>query len=554
MRLALAVLLLAAAQVQPPPRDAAPAPPPQQTGAGVIRGRVVAADNGVPVRRAIVSVSGASLARGAALTVYTDARGRYEVRNLPPGAYVVRVSPNQYQGQFLTPPPPPVTPEGPPRVSVGAGQVVSDYDLTLPRAGAIAGRLVDEDGDPISGVYVTAQRIGDRPGMSDVSSVPSDELGRYRLFRLTPGDYLVIAKPGGAGDYVGEGQPAIGFVETYHPGTLSREGAARVRVRAGQETAAGDIALTHARMLRVKGMALDSSGAPAGSGTMVTLAREGGGSIGVGLSTGGRFSFRPQQPGKYRLIARLQDDSGESALEYANVPLTLLDTDDDDIVVSMTPTATVSGRVVFDGAQAPSLTPDSLTIRTTTKSVASSMELPVRLAPLATDLSFTLRRIAGERLVRPNIVTRTEWVLKAVLLGTTDITDVPTEFRDADSGRLQVVLTNRWSEIAGTVTNDKGDPVAGAQIVLFSEDKSAWFATATRFRIDVSAPNGRYSLKGLRGGRYYLVALPRDRAISDLSIETATFELLAAEASTVFIGDEESRQVDLRLALASAKF
>jgi len=36
-----------------------------------------------------------------ARTIYTDAAGRYEVRNLVPGSYFVSVSPSSYQGQYL---------------------------------------------------------------------------------------------------------------------------------------------------------------------------------------------------------------------------------------------------------------------------------------------------------------------------------------------------------------------------------------------------------------------------------------------------------------------
>src|SRR5262245_36478103 len=40
-----------------PPRDPGMRPPPEPTGTGVIRGRVVAADTGNPIRRATVNLS-----------------------------------------------------------------------------------------------------------------------------------------------------------------------------------------------------------------------------------------------------------------------------------------------------------------------------------------------------------------------------------------------------------------------------------------------------------------------------------------------------------------
>src|SRR5215218_9715703 len=118
-----AVVLLALAHTQTPQRDA----PPSATmaaGTATIRGRVVASDNAAPIRRAIVTVSGGGPGRGIGLTVYTDARGRFEAKNLAAGEYVVRAAPNQYQGQFLPPGAGALVVAAPPRVTVADGQAV----------------------------------------------------------------------------------------------------------------------------------------------------------------------------------------------------------------------------------------------------------------------------------------------------------------------------------------------------------------------------------------------------------------------------------------------
>src|SRR6185436_12331281 len=98
-----ALVLLAAAQSQIVPRDAAPTVPAKPTGTAIIRGRVVAADTATPIRRALVTVYGGAQGRGRGLqlTIYTDAQGRYEARDLPAGSYSVRARPNQHQGQYL---------------------------------------------------------------------------------------------------------------------------------------------------------------------------------------------------------------------------------------------------------------------------------------------------------------------------------------------------------------------------------------------------------------------------------------------------------------------
>jgi hypothetical protein len=299
-------------------------------------------------------------------------------------------------------------------------------------------------------------------------------------------------------------------------------------------------------MLRVKGTILDSQGAPPPPRTLVTLARDGG-SSGIGIGPDGRFTFfQPQPPGTYRLIARVPDESRENTVEYGSVPITLVDADID-VVLAMKPTVNLAGRVVFDTAPPPVLRAESLNIAAQPKDRSANTQLFFHPAPVGADLSFTLRRIAGDLLVRPGGSAMPGWYLKAVLLGDRDITDVPTAFEPDDSGRLRVVLTNRASELSGTVTDDKGEPVKYCNVILFSEDRSAWFGGSSRFRT-VFPQAGRFNIKGLRAGRYYLVALPPERRVTDQTVDAATLEALVRDAAALVLGDDDQRVVDLKLA------
>ena len=165
--LAVGILLTAvtAAQTPPPQVPAAPqggampGPPLPQTpardnptaatGTGRIRGRVVSADNGTPLRRAQVRLN--AIEMRVSHTATTDAEGRYEFSELPAGRYTMLVSRNGYvtlqfgQQRAFEPGRP---------LELGAAQVMERIDFALPRGSVIAGRVTDELGEPMAGVRI----------------------------------------------------------------------------------------------------------------------------------------------------------------------------------------------------------------------------------------------------------------------------------------------------------------------------------------------------------------------------------------------------------------
>src|ERR1700752_4586329 len=56
-------------------------------GTSIMRGQVVAADNGAPIRRAQVRATSPDAREGRLAT--TDAQGRFEIKELPAGRYTI---------------------------------------------------------------------------------------------------------------------------------------------------------------------------------------------------------------------------------------------------------------------------------------------------------------------------------------------------------------------------------------------------------------------------------------------------------------------------------
>src|SRR5215471_1887991 len=114
-----------------------------KTGTSVLRGRIVAGDTGSPVRRALVRISSPDIGSKTALT---DNQGRYEFKDLPAGRFNVSVTKSGYvtmqYGQSR-----PFEPGRP--IELVDAQLMDKADVALPRGGVLAGRILDEFGEPV---------------------------------------------------------------------------------------------------------------------------------------------------------------------------------------------------------------------------------------------------------------------------------------------------------------------------------------------------------------------------------------------------------------------
>src|SRR5262245_8823540 len=163
-----------------------------KTGTGQIRGRVLAAETGSPIRRAQVRITGPDIGAKAALT---DGEGRFEFRDLPAGRFTVNASKsgfvNVQYGQTRP------FESGRP-IELADKQVLDNADIVMPRGSVIAGRIVDEFGDPLPDVTVTALRqqwSGGRRRLTPAAGriAQTNDLGQFRLYGLPPGEYYVSA-------------------------------------------------------------------------------------------------------------------------------------------------------------------------------------------------------------------------------------------------------------------------------------------------------------------------------------------------------------------------
>ena len=295
-----------------PPRDTSAGGPAPAVGTSVVRGRIVAGDTGLPLRRARVMLQ--ALRGGEPRVTLSDGEGAFAFDSLPAGRYQLQGSKARYVDTTL----------GARRVGapgrpldLADGQTLDSVVLTLAAAGVITGRVLDDFGDIVPGVAVMPMRFrtinGERERRLVSMGRPhtSDDTGTFRLYGLAPGTYYVSARV----EEMGRMGPAVtdatvtGFATTFYPGTPVAAEAQPIEVVAGAEVVA-DVSLAAARLTSVSGIVVDPSGTRATGGFVMIMqgSRSRGmmfGSSGGGpIKPDGTFKVSGLAPGEYILQAR----------------------------------------------------------------------------------------------------------------------------------------------------------------------------------------------------------------------------------------------------------
>jgi carboxypeptidase family protein len=235
----------------------------QAPQAGRLTGLVVDQVTGAPIVRARIAVT---IRAGAQFETTTDQDGRYTFTGLEPGPYRISV---QRVG-YATP-----ASDQLPALVVAAGKTLAAYTIALQRTAAIAGRILDPFGDPLQDVIVRAvKRAAGTPptalhqGDPLAQGVRTNDLGEFRVFGLSPGEYSLLATPQpfslATAQVAATMQPS-----TYYPGVIDPAAAEVLTIAAGQ-TLTIELRLVAAMTYTVTGVVLDESGAPM-AGLTVTL-------------------------------------------------------------------------------------------------------------------------------------------------------------------------------------------------------------------------------------------------------------------------------------------
>jgi hypothetical protein len=577
---AFAVAAPAAAQRQggpPAPRQATRIDPLSAS----IYGRITTADSGTPIRRAEVR---ALNDRGITRMATSDADGRYELRDMPAGAYRVTVSKSGFVtvsfGQRGTA-------EAAKTIDLAEGQRVA-ANMSLPRGSAIAGRILDDAGEPVADVRVQALRSRMAEGRRRLQPAgvidTTDDTGSFRLFGLEPGEYYVTAmiqsptpEDARMSAVTGPLRGDVKFsVPVFFPGVTSQEQAQPVFLTSGSEARA-DIFLAPLRTARVSGVVLTSSGTPGGD-ALVELRSD---ALNMGFSAAyagpppmsisahadpdGTFELPNVAPGSYTLIARAQDQRVRGALdalanaalagaappgnlqmimdrvgEQVVMPLVVGNADVSGLTLVTSPGGTLSVTFAADAGITRPL-PRGLEVQPVGSGDAGRMQMTgnqaneIRLLGLTGPIRL---RVTG----LPD-----DWAVKAMIMDGTDVTDSPITVRGGNTP-VRVVLTDRITEVSGIILQDARDARSDPReqyVVVFAADSAKWTYPSRFVRGVRTDAQGNFSVRGLPGNDRYL-AVAVDYLEAGEADDPQFLERMRARATPVSLNEGERRTIELR--------
>jgi Carboxypeptidase regulatory-like domain len=375
--------------------------------------------------------------------------GRFSMRIEPDEALWVRATKRGF---------PPAKSES---LQLTAGERKSGLVLTIPSGIAVSGRAIDPQGDPLSGVSVTASEAEGGPrGMM------------MRMFvggLLTEDDAVRTASDGTFTMRVKEG--------TYDF-TFRREGLAPKTVR-GQSITVTSSPAVEATLEPAADISGRVTRGGVGLENVMIMAMVPGGGSNTTTGPDGSFTLSGLAPGSVRIMARKEEDFVQ---ETRNVTAPARD-----VVIDLKSGGRITGRVVDKGSGKP-ITTFQAGLTTSRAGGGMVMMGPPQLRSFTSDDgSFTLDSVpAGATVLMASAPGYASARLNVTVEDDKELTGVELQL---DTG----------VKLIGRVTGPNGSAISDVQVRVLPSPTGG-FATSGTERTSTTDANGEYSIDGLEAG------------------------------------------------------
>lgn len=521
-----------------------------------VKGQVVHASTGEPLRKVNLVLQGSG--RDGTYATRSDAGGRFEFLNVPPGRY--RISGERvgfirqnYSARGVS--------FSGTTITLSAGQTLDDILFKLTPQGVITGTIRDEDGDPVPGVSVQAlQRryVDGKRQLMPVGGGRSNDIGEYRLAQMKPGRYYLSASYSRRSFGFRARQPEMApdnYVATFYPAATEATSAVPIEVGAGVQLRDIDIRLQKMRVVSVRGRVIDGRNSSPARDVAVMLSPRGAGfsyaarrASATRSNADGTFEIRGVPAGSYILsVNRSGRGRGRGRPDQSGVarlPVEIGESDVEGLEVVIRDPLELSGVVRMEPDEQVSLRGMRLTLIP-----ADGITSGRASARMEEDAGFRVLGLIPDN-YRLSVYGLPEGTyLKSARLGNQEVLESGVDLTAGVApGPLQLLLSSRAAAVSGVVVDDDQQPAAGVTVTLVP-DSDRWSQTHL-FKTAGTDQNGMFRLSGIAPGDYELYAWEQIESgahqdpeflepftddgasisVEENSLETVQLEMITAEA------------------------
>jgi Carboxypeptidase regulatory-like domain len=509
-----------------------------------LEGTVVDAITKEPVRKARVTLALSARERDFDLVATTDEAGHFRFAEVKPGTYTLIAA----KGQFINGSYGETKLGGAPTLlKLSAGDRLKDLTLRLFPAGAISGRVLDTDGEPVPGEDVVLWSAHGRRGHSIYSTgdeTTTNQNGEYQFQSLMPDNYYLRAgRPSSGGgvreipvDSDGKITKVHDFL-TFYPAAPSRADAQSIRVQSGQEQTGIDIHVQRGSLLTVKGRiagAIDSiSNLHVSASTDESLDWT---SETAKVLPDGEFLIE-LPPGRHRLTLTQQSTNG--AKEIGATEANLTDHDLSGIVITRFQPAQVRVRVVIEGEEDHPITTGSVSL------------IPAESNEKATRNSFSQFQPQNYTFLIDGVSPGKYHIwfnnahgcyLKSIQSGNRTLDSDLVDVTEGANLNLLITYSKKVATVSGEVEVSADQADAPISVAFILEDYNGPQWNVHLAQLDQSH---HFSLEELRPGRYLAFASQEEDA--ELWDNSDFVKLLETEGTQVELHESENATVHLKL-------
>jgi Carboxypeptidase regulatory-like domain len=445
------------------------------------------------------------------------------------------------------------------RLKLDAGQSLKDLVIKLTPQAMIFGKVIDDDGEPVPGTAVWAERYSFRNGKRELRPArlgQSQADGSFVIGNLAAGAVFLSAEMRSQPLFnqiekaAGKSSPDQ-FLKTYFPNALDPLGASPIEVTAGAEVRGIEIHMRRGRMYEVRGHIQNTvSNALPDQANIVIVPKTDSQDFNPIHQTylsakNTAFQFKDLLPGTYVIqvfnasvgTIDASGESGASTQLTGRVEVSVGDADLENVIVPIGPGVDVAGSIKTEGDPPPATNQPTPAYEVFLQPNQSRPGYGGGFARASAEGNFRMHALApGMYRVIVNGTPDGSY-LKSIRCGDQDITGKDLDLTSGAACEIAVTISPNAADISGVVRNENGDAVSGAPVQAFLGDELKHTVNTDQ--------NGAFHLTSLAPGDYRVFAF--EEIESGLSQEPSFRKDLESRAASVKLEEKSHESLDLKV-------